>query len=328
MKRREFIAGLGGAAVWPLAARAQQAAVPVVGVLISSTSSNELSRALIEAFREGLAETGFVEGRTVVIEYRWAELRYDRLPGLADDLVRRQVAVIVAMGTIWVATAAKAATQTVPIVFVVGADPVEYGLVASLARPGGNATGFTQIIPEVMAKRVELLHQLVPAATSIAFLFNPANPSATEAVRNAGRILGLQVLMIGAAHQSDIEPAFAEMAQQHAGVAVVSADSLFSGNMDQVAMLAVRRGLPVIFAGRGPVVAGGLISYGLSLSAISAQYREAGIYTGRILKGEKPADLPVQLPTKFELVINLKTAKALGLTVPPSLLVAADEVIE
>jgi putative tryptophan/tyrosine transport system substrate-binding protein len=188
MRRREFIAGLGGAAAWPLAARTQQAAVPIIGVL-NSWTFNEQRRALIEVFRKGLAETGFVEGRTVAIEYRWAEERYDRLPGLADDLVGRQVAVIGAMGGITVATAAKAATQTIPIVFLAGADPVEYGLVANLARPRGNATGFTSIIPEVMAKRMELLHQLVPAATSIAFLFNPANPSATEAVRNAGRIL-------------------------------------------------------------------------------------------------------------------------------------------
>jgi putative ABC transport system substrate-binding protein len=211
---------------------------------------------------------------------------------------------------------------------LVGADPVEYGLVANLARPGGNATGFTSIIPEVMAKRMELLHQLVPAATSIAFLFNPVNPSATEAARNAGRILGLQVLMIGAARRNDIEPAFAEMAQQHAGAVVVSGDPLLSVNMDQVVMLAARHGLPTMFLGRRPVVAGGLISYGSGLSAFSAEYREAGIYTGRILKGEKPADLPVQLMTKLELVITLKTAKALGLTVPTSLLVAADAVIE
>jgi putative ABC transport system substrate-binding protein len=333
MRRREFIAALGATA-WPLAARSQQAAVPVVGVLapggpdLLSIINAARGPAPIEAFRKGLAEMGFVEGRTVAIEYRWAELRYDRLLDLADDLVRREVAVIVAMGGITVATAAKAATQTVPIVFLVGADPMKYGLVASLARPGGNATGFTAISPEVMSKRVGLLHQLVPAATSIAFLFNPANPSATEEVRNAGRSLGLQVLMIGAARQSDIEPAFAEMAQQHVGAVIVSGDPLLSSNMDQVAMLAARHGLPTIFLGRAPVVAGGLISYGQGLSASSAQYREAGIYTGRILKGEKPGDLPVQLPTKFELVINLKTAKTLGLTVPRSLLIAADEVIE
>ena len=242
--------------------------------------------------------------------------------------MRRQVAVIVAMGSITVATAAKAVTQTVPIVFQVGADPVEYGLVASLARPGGNATGFTVISPEVMAKRVGLLHQLVPAATSIAFLFNPANPSATEEVRNAGRILGLQVLMIGAARQSDIEPAFAEMAQQHAGAVVVSGDPLLSSNMDHVVMLAARRGLPTIFAGRGSVVAGGLISYGTASSAGSGQNREAGIYTGRILKGEKPADLPVQQATKLQLIINMKTAKALGITVPLPLSGRADELIE
>jgi putative ABC transport system substrate-binding protein len=323
MRRREFIAGLGGVVAWPLAARTQQAGVPVVGVLSQGTFNNR-----IEVFRKGLAETGFVEGRTVVIEHRWAE-DYDKLPALAADLVRRQVAVIVTMGGIPAATAAKAATQTVPIIFTgVGPDPVEYGLVASLARPGSNATGFTVMTRETTAKRIGLLRQLVPAITSIAYLFNPANPSsASEEAWNVGRILGLQVLMIGAARQSDIEPVFAEMAQQRAGAVIVSPDGLLSSNADQVAMLAARHGLPSLFVYRYAVVAGGLISYGPSLSTLLAQYREAGIYTGRILKGEKPADLPVQLPTKFELVINLKTAKALGLTVPTGLLVAADEVI-
>jgi putative tryptophan/tyrosine transport system substrate-binding protein len=326
MRRREFIAGLGGAATaWPLAATAQQAAVPVIGVLLRSTF-NERWRALIEAFREGVAETGFVEGRTVAIEYLWAEDRYDRLPALAADFVRRQVAVIVALGGIPAATAAKAATQTVPIVFSVGADPLEYGLVANLARPGRNVTGFTSIVKEVMVKRMELLHQLVPAATSIAYLFNPTNISSeTEEVQNAGHILGLRVLMIGAVRRSDIEPALVEMAQQHAGALVVSADFLFLSNLDQVAMLAARHGLPASFRSREDVMAGGLMSYGPSLSA---QYRQVGIYAGRILKGEKPADLPVQFPTKFEMVINLKTAKALSLTIPPTLLAVADEVIE
>jgi putative tryptophan/tyrosine transport system substrate-binding protein len=315
MRRREFIACLGAAA-WPVVARTQQAAVPVVGVLRQGTFS-ERTRAFNEAFRKGLADTGFIEGRAVAIEYRWAEDRYDRLPALADDLVRRQVAVIVTMGGIPAATAAKAATQTVPIVFLVGADPVEYGLVASLAHPGGNATGFTAITREMTAKRMELLHQLVPSVTSIAFLFNPANPSsANEELRNAGSILGLQVLMMGVAHQSDIEPAFAEMAQQHVGAVVVSADALLTGNADQIAMLAVRHGLPAFFFQRGAVAAGGLMSYGPSLLA---QFRETGIYAGRILKGEKPA---------FEMAINQKTAKALGLTVPPNLLALADEVIE
>jgi putative tryptophan/tyrosine transport system substrate-binding protein len=328
MRRREFIGGLGGAVAWPLTARTQQAPVPVVGVLNQSTF-DERWRDRMEVFRKGLAETGFVEGRSVAIEYRWAEDRYDRLPALADDLVRRKVAVIVATAGMPATTAAMAASQTVPIVFFVGTNPVEYGLVASLARPGGNATGFTQFVGELMAKRMELLHQLVPDVTSIAFLFNPTNPAtATEEVRRAGRVLGLEVLMIGAARQSDIDSAFAEMAQQHAGAVVVIANTLFYDNMDQLAGLAARHKLPALFSSREPVVAGGLISYGPSLSAISAQYREAGIYTGRILKGEKPADLPVQQPTKLELVINLQAAKALGLTVPPSLLVAADEVIE
>jgi putative tryptophan/tyrosine transport system substrate-binding protein len=328
MIRREFIAGLGGAVAWPLTARTQPAAVPLVGVLNQSTF-DERWRARMEVFRGGLAETGFVEGRTVAIEYRWAEDRYDRLPALADGLVRRQVAVIVATAGMPAATAAMAATQTVPIVFFVGTNPVEHGLVASLARPGGNATGFTQFVEELMAKRVELLHQLVPAVNSIAFLFNPTNPaSATEEVRKAGRVLGLEVLMIGVARQSDIEPAFAEMAQLHAGAVVVVANTLFYNNMDQVVRLSARHGLPALFSSSEPVVAGGLMSYGPSLSAISAQYREAGIYTGRILRGELPADLPVQQPTKFDLVINLKTAKTLGLEVAPTLLAVADEVIE
>jgi len=324
MRRREFISGLGGAAAWPVVALAQQTAVPVVGVLHARSSN--VGRAQIEAFRKGLAETGFVEGRTVAIEYRWAEDRFDRLPAMVADLVRRQVAVIVTMGGMPAATAAKAATQTVPIVFTIGADPVEYRLVASLARPGGNATGLTAITQDLMAKRMELLHQLVPAATSIACLFNPTNPSSgTEEVRDAGRILGLRVLMIGVARQSDIEPAFAEMVQQGAGALAMSADFLFLGNVDQVAMLAARHGLPAIFAHREAVMAGGLMSYG---PTSSVHYRGAGIYAGRILKGEKPADLPVQQPVKFEFVINLKTAKTLGLEIPPNLLALADEVIE
>jgi putative ABC transport system substrate-binding protein len=324
MKRREFIAGLGGAAAWPLAARTQQAAVPVIGVL-DQGAFNERRRPLIEAFRRGLAETGFVEGRTVAIDYRWAQGHYDELPALAANLVRRQVAMIVTLGGTSAATAAKAATQTVPIVFTVGTNPLEYGLVANLARPGGNVTGFTFMQKEMMPKRMELLHQLVPAATSIGYLFHPTNPSEIEEVQNAGRILGLRVLTIGAAQESDIEPAFAEMAQQHAGAMIVSADTLLLSSVEQVATLATRHGLPACFAQREAVMAGGLMSYGPSLSA---HFREAGIYAGRILKGEKPADLPVQQPTKFEMVISLKTAKALGLTVPPTLLALADEVIE
>jgi putative ABC transport system substrate-binding protein len=325
MKRREFIAGLGGAAAWPITARAQQTALPVVGVLNRGTF-NETRRALNEALQNGLAETGFVEGRNLQIEYRWAENRDDRLPALAADLVRRQVGVIVTLGGMTVVAAAKAATQSIPVVFQVGLDPVQVGLVTSLARPGGNVTGVTMIQREMAAKRMELLHQSVPAATSIAFLFNPTeNYSETEEVKNAGPVLGLRVSIMGAARQSDIEPAFAEMARQGAGALIVSTNPLFLDYADHVAALAVRNRIPAAFPLREAAKAGGLMSYGPSQAAV---VRQIGIYAGRILKGEKPADLPVMQPTKFELVINLKTAKALGLTIPETLLATADEVIQ
>jgi putative tryptophan/tyrosine transport system substrate-binding protein len=325
MKRREFIAGLGAAAAWPVVARAQQAATPVIGILHQSTW-NDSRRPMIDAFKRGLAEFGYIEGRNVVIEYRWAEVHYDRLPALAADLVRKQVSVIVTLGGTPAAVAAKTATQAIPIVFQIGANPLEYGLVANLARPGGNVTGFTMIANEVIAKRLDLLHQLVPAASSIAFLFNPSNLSnETEEVQTAARILGVRVLMKGAVHPSDIEPAFAEMARERAGAVIVSADSLFFANVDQVAVLAVRQGLPALFVNREAVSAGGLMSYGTSLPAL---YRQVGAYAGRIIKGEKPTDLPVQQPTTFEFVINLKTARALGLEIPPTLLALTDEVIE
>jgi putative tryptophan/tyrosine transport system substrate-binding protein len=323
IRRRQFIAGLGAAA-WPVAARAQQGAV-LVGVLHQGTF-NETRRALDEAFRNGLAETGFVEGRNLRIEYRWAENVYDRLPALAADLVRRQVAVIVTLGGAQAAAAAKARTQSIPVVFQVGVDPVQVGLVTSLGRPGGNVTGFTMIQREMAAKRLELLHQLVPTATSIAYLSNPTTIyNEDEEVKNAGPVLGLRVSIMGASRQSDIEPAFAEMARQGVGALIVGGNPLFFENAGHVAALAVRYAIPAAFPLREAVKAGGLMSYGPDQVAL---LRQIGIYAGRILKGEKPADLPVQQPAKFELAINLKTAKALGLTIPETLLATADEVIQ
>jgi putative ABC transport system substrate-binding protein len=323
MRRRDFITLLGGAASWPLATRAQQNALPVIGILQPSTRKPEGGA----AFFRGLAETGYVEGRNVAIETRWAEDRVDRLPALAADLVRLNVAVIVAAGAP-AALAAKAATQTIPILFYVGFDPVQIGLVASLARPGGNMTGVAGLFSETGEKRLELLHEMVPAATSIAVLFNSSyraivgNPSLP---RNAARSLGLRLEVVDASRQSDIEPAFAKMAQQRVDAVMVTVDPLFRSHVDQVAALAVRHAIPSMFPSKEAVKAGGLISYEPDEADL---VRQMGVYTGRILKGEKPADLPVQRPTRFELVINLKTAKALGLTVPKTLLVRADEVIE
>jgi putative tryptophan/tyrosine transport system substrate-binding protein len=324
--RRDFIAGIG-AASWPLATRAQQNAIPVIGSLQPSTLIG-LRNSAADAFLGGLAETGYVEGRNVTIESRWAEDRAERLPALAADLVRLNVAVIVTTG-VPATLAAKAATQTIPILFAVGYDPVQIGLVASLARPGGNITGFAALFSETAAKRLELLHELVPAATSIAVLFN----SSTRAIvanfipqsEDAARSLGLRLEVVDATRQSDIEPAFAKMAQQRVGAVMLTGDPLFFSYFDQIAALALRHAIPAMFADKEAVKAGGLMSYTPDRRDLA---RQIGVYAGRILKGEKPADLPVQRPTKFELVINLKTAKALGLTVPKTLLVRADEVIE
>jgi len=324
MRRREFITLLGGAAaVWPLAARAQRNALPVIGILQPSTRKPEGG----DAFLRGLAETGYVEGRNVRTENRWAEDRAERLPALAADLVRLNVAVIVTTGTPG-ALAAKAATQTIPILFAVGFDPVQIGLVPSLARPGGNITGFAALVSETEGKRMELLHELVPAATSIAVLFNSNNRTTVanlSLAQNAARSLGLGLEAVDASRQSDIEPAFAKMAQQRVGAVIVVADSLFFNYIDQVAALAIRHAIPAMFTDREAVEAGGLMSYAPDGPYLA---RQTGAYAGRILNGEKPADLPVQRPTKFEFVINLKTAKALGLTIPPNLLAFADEVIE
>jgi putative ABC transport system substrate-binding protein len=324
MRRREFIAIVGGAAAaWPLAARAQQ--TPVVGFL-NGASAWEYAH-VVAAFRQGLSETGNEEGRNVLVDYRWAEGHYDRLPTLAADLVRRQVAVIASGGNAAV-RAAKAATNTISIVFYVGGNPVELGLVASLNRPGGNATGVVSMNDELGPKRLELVHGLVPAATTIAALVNPTNPgmeTESRGLQMAARTLAVQLQILHARTEHEIEIAFAGLAQLRTGALVIASDAFFNARSEQFAALALRHAVPTIFQFRDFTAAGGLMSYGGSLAD---QYRLVGSYTGRILKGENPADLPVQQSTKVELIINLKTAKAFGLTVPLALLGRADEVIE
>lgn len=328
MQRREFITLLGGAAAaWPLASWAQQA-MPVIG-LLSAASRGGVFEQRLAAFRQGLNETGYIEGRNVAIEYSWAEDQYDRLPGLAADLVRRQVAVLAALGSTPAALAAKAATTTIPIVFITGGDPVQLGLVASLNRPGSNVTGVTQLGVELVPKRLELLHEVVPTATIIALLVNPTNPRQTEEetreVREAARILGLQLHILPVSTESEIDAAFVTLAQLRIGALLISAEAFFANRSEHLAALTVRYGVPTINAYREFATAGGLMSY---VTNFTDTWRTAGGYTGRILKGEKPADLPVQRSTKVELIINMKTAKALGLTFPLTLLGRADEVIE
>jgi putative ABC transport system substrate-binding protein len=326
MNRRAFISLLAGAAGWPLAARAQQAAMPVVGVLGATSAQGYAAQ--LAAFRRGLSEAGFVEGRDVAIEYRWAEDRYDRLPELAADLVRRQVAVIATIGGNAAAMTAKAATSTIPVVFHGSIDPVEAGFVASLNRPGGNLTGVVTLNIDTGQKRLELIHELVPTASTIALLLNPSNAVAatqTKDLEAAARTLGLTLHVLHASTEHEFEPAFAALSQVRAGGLVIGTDGFLVSRSEQLAALALRHAVPTIFQYHAFVDAGGLMSYG---GSVTDSYRLSGVYTGRILKGEKPADLPVQQATKVELIINLKTAKALGLTVPLPLLGRADEVIE
>ena len=332
MKRRDFIALLGGAATaWPLAARAQQRTLPVIGILGDSTAESVTTRLL--AFMRGLKETGFVEGQNVAIEFRWANDDYDRLPELAADLVRRRVSLIVTLGTNLPARAAKSATTTIPSVFFMGADPVQLGVVASLNRPGGNITGVSGLGIDLIQQRLQLLHDLVPNAKAFGLLLNPDNLGPTssagrtnlELAQDAMRIWGGTVHVTHARTVADFDAAFASLAEKRIGALVTGADALFNSGRERLVALAAQYAVPMVYVSRESAVAGGLMSY--SASATDG-LRQAGLYAGRILKGEKPADLPVQLPTRFELVINLKTAKAIGLTIPETFLVRADEVIE
>jgi len=326
MKRRQFITLLGGAAAaWPLAARAQQAAMPVVGFVNAASPGG--SYPPLPAFLKGLGETGFVEGRNVAIEYRWAEGHYERLPALIGDLVQHKVSVIAATSTP-AAVAAKAATTTIPIVFEIGADPVELGFVASLSRPGGNVTGVANFTVELGSKQLGLLHDLVPRATTIAALFNPNFAGTEKLLRDAeaaARMLGLQLIVLKASTEEEIETVFATRDLQGVGALLVGIDAFLAARRDQIVALAARNKLPAIYGLRDFAVSGGLMSYGTDFAEA---YHQAGIYAGRILRGEKPADLPVQRSTKFEFVINFKTAKTLGIEVPNSMQLLATEVIE
>ena len=325
--RRELLAALGGAvAAWPRAARAQQPALPVVGFIRTTSADDSLK--LVEAFRRGLGEAGYVEGRNVLIEYRYAQGQIDRLPALAADLVTRRVAVLAATGGTVSARAAKAATSTIPVVFTTGDDPVKAGLVASLSRPGGNVTGVSVFTARLGAKRLALLHELIPAATTIAILLNPKNPDSEDEakdVQEAARALGVEILVLYAGTENEIDAAFTKLVEQRTGALMLGADTFFTSQRARIATLSTYLRIPTADSVREFPEAGGFASYGASLAGV---YRQAGVYVGRILKGDKPADLPVLLPTAFEFVINLKTAKTLGLEVPPTVLARADEVIE
>lgn len=325
MRRRQFITMLGGAAAaLPLRARAQQTAMPVIGLL---SGTNREAR-LLDAIRQGLAETGYVDGRNVAIEYRWAEGRFDRLPELAADLVRREVALIMAMQSARAPLEAKAATATIPVVFSIGGDPVKLGLVASLNRPGGNVTGATFLVNSLGAKRLELLRELHSSTTLFGLLVNPRNPASEAEVNDvqaAARALGVQIAIQNASNDQEIDAAFANFAERRIGALTFAADATFNSRREKIIALAARHGIPTMYFYRAFAEAGGLASYG---GYDTDAYRLAGVYAGRILKGEKPADLPVQQSTKVELVINLKTAKALGIGIPATLLATADDVIE
>jgi putative tryptophan/tyrosine transport system substrate-binding protein len=327
MRRREFIRLIGGAAAtWPFAARAQQAAMPVIGYLSSASPDRDAGR--LRAFRQGLRETGFIEGRNVAIEYRWADEQHDRLPVLAADLVHQQVAIIAQAGHVLGVFAAKAATTTIPIVFVTGVDPVGLGLVASLSRPGVNLTGVTTLGIELEPKRLELLHGLIPAARTVGALVNRMHPIAeaqSSELQAAARALGLKLQILDASTERDFDAVFARLVELQADGLVIATDGLFISQSEHLARLAVRHAMPAIFQLRTFAAAGGLMSYG---GDFAEMYRQSGVYVGRILKGEKPVDLPVQQVTRVELVLNLKSAKTLGLEIPPSLLARADEVIE
>jgi putative tryptophan/tyrosine transport system substrate-binding protein len=327
MRRREFMGIVGATvAIWPLVARAQQSPMPVIGFLHSASPDPAAKR--VAAFRRGLGDLGYVESRNVIIEFRWAEGHYDQLTGYAADLVRDQVDVIVTGGGVPAAVAAKAATSTISIVFTIGLDPVHLGLVESLNRPGHNVTGVSYLSVELAAKRLELLRELVPKVSMIAMLVNPKNPNAATNMREgrtAAETVGQQLVVLNASTEREINIAFAALAQQQIGAVLVGSDPLFVSRRDQLAAVAISNAIPAIYENREFVEAGGLISYG---SDLDDAYRQAGIYVGKILKGAKPADLPIVQPTKFELVINLKAAKSLGFTVPATLLSQADEVIE
>ncbi len=326
MKRREFITLLSGAVACPLSARAQQTALPVIGFLSSGSLGPIVE--FVAAFKRGLGQAGYVEGQNVAIEYRFAEGRYQRLPTLAADLAKSRVAVITSVGGTVVALAAKASTRTIPIVFLIGDDPIKVGLVASFNQPEGNITGISQIAAELGAKRLELLHELLPQASTVSFLVNPGNPNAeadTKEIQAAAHTMHLGVRVINASSEREIDSAFSILARDRVKALIVSNDSLFTLRRERIVSLAMHDAVPAIYAFREYVIADGLMSYGPSL--VDA-YQQLGLYTGRILKGEKPADLPIQQPTKFELVINRKTANALGLDVPASFYWRADEVIE
>ena len=327
MRRREFIRLVGSAAVTPLVAHAQQTSLPVVGLLGATTPQGYAAQ--LAAFRQGLSEAGFVEGRDVVIEYRWANDQYDRLPGLAADLIGRRVAVIATIGGNAASVAARVATKTIPVVFHGSLDPIKAGFVASLNHPGGNATGVITLNVDTGRKRLELIHEVVPAVTTIGLLLNPTNKMVSEIqskdLQTAARELGLHLNVLNASSERDFENLFVGLKQMQIGGLVVGTDGFFVAHSEQLAALSVRYGMPAIFQYRAFAAAGGLLSYG---GSVTDSYRLSGVYTGRILKGERPADLPVQQATKVELIVNLKTAKAFGVTVPMSLLGRADEIIE